>query len=177
MLKPCGRHRPATLCENALLCKPHLSTCPQRYTHQIKLSPFSRLLSELRRRHGLLQKDLAELVGIEQTYLSALETGIKGPPTPDFVARLQKALNLDANAIKALEEAVDNSQRKMSLSADAPEEVFEVFNEFRRQLDTIHPSQLQLFRMALALKGDLNEGQFNEIPRIKRRSKKKIEDV
>lgn len=140
------------------------------------MSPFSRLLSELRRRHGLLQKDLAELVGIEQTYLSALETGIKGPPTPDFVARLQKALNLDANAIKALEQAVDNSQRKMSLSADAPEEVFEVFNEFRRQIDTIHPSQLDIFRMALALKGDLKEGQFNEIPRIKRRSKKNIED-
>ena len=165
------------MCENAPRLKTHDSAFPQRYTHQIKMSPFSKLLSELRRRHGLLQKDLAELVGIEQAYLSALETGIKGPPTPDFVARLQKALNLDANAIKALEEAVDNSQRKMSLSADAPEEVFEVFNEFRRQLDTIHPSQLQLFRMALALKGDLNEGQFNEIPRIKRRSKKKIEDV
>lgn len=140
------------------------------------MSPFSRLLSELRRRHGLLQKDLAELVGIEQTYLSALETGIKGPPTSDFVARLQKALNLDANARNALDEAVDNSQRKMSLSADAPEEVFEVFNEFRRQLDTIHPSQLEIFRMALALKNDLNEGQFKEIPRIKRRAKRSAED-
>ncbi len=140
------------------------------------MSPFSKLLSELRRRHGLLQKELAELIGIEQTYLSALETGIKGPPTPDFVARLQKALDLDPAAVKALDAAVDNSQRKMSLSADAPEEVFEVFNEFRRQLDTIHPSQLQLFRMALALKNDLNEGQFKEIPRIKRRVIKRAED-
>ena len=37
------------------------------------MSPFSRLLAETRRRNGLRQIDLAELLGYEQTYLSALE--------------------------------------------------------------------------------------------------------
>ena len=45
------------------------------------MSPFSQLLAETRRRHGLRQIDLAELLGYEQTYLSALEVGAKGPPT------------------------------------------------------------------------------------------------
>ena len=47
-------------------------------------------------RHGIRQTELAELIGYEQTYISALEVGKKGPSTPEFVERLISALMLSA---------------------------------------------------------------------------------
>ena len=45
-------------------------------------------------RHGMRQGDLAEAMGYEQTYISALEIGSKGPPTDEFIERAIKALQL-----------------------------------------------------------------------------------
>jgi predicted transcriptional regulator len=45
------------------------------------MSPFSHFLHELRLQHQIRQSELAELLGYEQSYISALEVGIKGPPT------------------------------------------------------------------------------------------------
>lgn len=49
------------------------------------MSPFSHFLHELRLRHQIRQAELAELLGYEQSYISALEIGAKGPPTEEFV--------------------------------------------------------------------------------------------
>ena len=49
------------------------------------MSPFSHFLHELRLRHQIRQSELAELLGYEQSYISALEIGAKGPPTEEFV--------------------------------------------------------------------------------------------
>jgi len=133
------------------------------------MSPFSRLLAETRRRHGLRQIDLAEMLGYEQAYLSALEVGAKGPPGADFVQRLQVALNLDEKSADCLLEALALSQRRMALEVDAPEDIYLVFNEMRLQLNTLHPSQVGLIRATLALKSDLRERPHSEIPRLKRR--------
>jgi transcriptional regulator with XRE-family HTH domain len=133
------------------------------------MSPFSRLLAETRRRHGLRQIDLAELLGYEQTYLSALEVGAKGPPAAEFVQRLQAALNLDEKNTDCLLEALELSQRRMTLEVDAPEDIYVVFNEMRLQLNNLHPSQVGLIRATLALKSDLRERPHSEIPRLKRR--------
>ena len=54
------------------------------------MSPFSRYLVDLRRRLGVRQGELADLLGYDQSYLSALEIGQKGPPTPEFVDRLAR---------------------------------------------------------------------------------------
>lgn len=56
------------------------------------MSPFTRQLSELRMRHGIRQNELAELIGYDQTYISALEVGLKEPPTPEFVDKLVTTL-------------------------------------------------------------------------------------
>ena len=107
------------------------------------MSPFSRLLAETRRRHGLRQIDLAEMLGYEQAYLSALEVGAKGPPGAEIVERLQFALNLDEKNTDCLLEALE--------------------------LNNLHPSQVGLIRATLALKSDLRERPHSEIPRLKRR--------
>ena len=51
------------------------------------MSPFSHFLHELRLQHQIRQSELAELLGYEQSYISALEVGIKGPPTDEFVRK------------------------------------------------------------------------------------------
>lgn len=58
------------------------------------MSPFSHFLHELRLRHQIRQSELAELLGYEQSYISALEIGAKGPLTEEFVERLIVALSL-----------------------------------------------------------------------------------
>ncbi|UGA40203.1 helix-turn-helix domain-containing protein [Chromobacterium haemolyticum] len=58
------------------------------------MSPFAHMLHELRMRYGIRQGDLAELIGYEQSYVSSLEVGIKGPPQPEFITKLIKALDL-----------------------------------------------------------------------------------
>lgn len=42
-------------------------------------------------RHGVRQVELAERIGYEQSYISALEAGAKGPPTPEFIDRLNSS--------------------------------------------------------------------------------------
>jgi transcriptional regulator with XRE-family HTH domain len=66
------------------------------------LSPFSERLRALRLRYGVRQKDLAEAMGFEQSYVSALELGIKGPPSRDFVDRLARYLRLSADELAGL---------------------------------------------------------------------------
>jgi predicted transcriptional regulator len=45
-------------------------------------------------RHGVRQVELAERIGYEQSNISALKAGAKGPPMPEFVDRQRSALDL-----------------------------------------------------------------------------------
>jgi transcriptional regulator with XRE-family HTH domain len=76
-----------------------------------KMSPFARLLHDLRMRHSIRQGDLAKLLGHHQGYVSALEIGIKGPPPPEFVEKLISVLDLGADEQEELHEAVAASDR------------------------------------------------------------------
>jgi len=80
------------------------------------MSPFSHFLHELRMRLEIRQAELAELVGYEQSYISALEVGLKGPPTQEFITRLiaQKEPS------KALSPAADGLGPQRSCSQTAP---------------------------------------------------------
>jgi len=49
------------------------------------MSPFAIYLRKLRLRRGLKQKEMAYLLGYEQSYLSALERSVKGPPKQEFI--------------------------------------------------------------------------------------------
>lgn len=77
------------------------------------MSPFSHLLRELRMRHNVRQVELAELLGYEQSYISALEVGLEGPPTQEFVERLKAALPLSSAEQQEVLAAVEASQRKL----------------------------------------------------------------
>lgn len=74
---------------------------------------------ELRLRHGIHQTELAELLGYEQSYISALEIGTKGPPTPEFFAKLAQSFDMRDAEQHELEQIAEASQRKLALDTDS----------------------------------------------------------
>ena len=87
------------------------------------MSPSSHLLHDLRTSRNIRQAQLAQMVGYDQTYISALEVGLKGPPTQEFIDRLAEALALEPDEIGELYEAAKASQRKLVIGVDVPQEV------------------------------------------------------
>jgi transcriptional regulator with XRE-family HTH domain len=52
------------------------------------VTPFGRKVRQLRRRKGVTQKDMAAALGISPAYLSALEHGHRGRPSPMLVDQI-----------------------------------------------------------------------------------------
>lgn len=113
------------------------------------MSPFSRYLVDLRRRLGVRQGELAEILHFDQSYLSALETGQKGPPTPEFVERLAKALELPEEEQRVLFAAAEASERKLTISTKADEEVYLLLRDLRDKLPQLSAAQVRVMRELL----------------------------
>ncbi|MEJ7806645.1 MAG: hypothetical protein WKG03_12100, partial [Telluria sp.] len=79
----------------------------------------------------------------------------KGPPGEEFLGRLVKHLNLDSAWQNRLRAALDESQRRIVLPYGASEDVYKLFNDLRRQIETLHPVQLELMKLALSLPASL----------------------
>lgn len=134
-----------------------------------EMSPFADQMKSLRIRRGLRQTELAELLGYEQSYVSALELGLKGPPTAEFVKKLIGVLKLSLEEQQTLNEAVAASQRKISIPTDASAEVYWLCHRLQQQLDRLHPVQVELIDTALSLPLNFNLPNNSAPSRIKRR--------
>lgn len=108
------------------------------------MSPFAICLRELRKARGLKQKDLAEQLGYEQSYLSSLETGLKGPPTKELVEKLVTQFELTDFEAERIHRAATMSDRKLTIPTDADEQVYRLVYEMRRQIHKILPSQVSM---------------------------------
>lgn len=113
------------------------------------MSPFSRYLVDLRRRLGVRQGELAELLGYDQSYLSALEIGQKSPPTPEFAQRLVTALELPEDEQRLLFAAAEASERRLTISPKAEEEVFLLLRDLRDKLPSLSAAQVRVIREVL----------------------------
>lgn len=90
-------------------------------------------------------------MGYEQTYISALEVGAKGPPTPEFVEKVVTVLELSRNEEEQLRAAADASQRKMILEVDSPPEAYLLMKDLRDRIHALHPVQIKMIRELLKL--------------------------
>lgn len=134
------------------------------------MSPFALFLHDLRIRHGLRQAELAELIGYEQSYISALEVGLKGPPTDELVERLTKVTNLSEIEKQEMRAAVQASQRKLVIDSDAPTDIYWLLNDLRREVSRLTASQVRVIREVIAMRSAMSETR-EPIRRLKRRSK------
>lgn len=133
------------------------------------MSPFSELLYRLRCRHDVRQAELAAKLGYEQSYISALEIGLKGPPTDEFLERLSAALPLTSDERGELRTAVEESNRKLVLEGDASSEHFRFVARLRRKLHSATPRQLRLMSEILDMPDVGVVPHELPLPRIKRR--------
>jgi transcriptional regulator with XRE-family HTH domain len=101
------------------------------------------------------QKELAHLVGYEQSYLSALEIGTKGPPTGEFIDKLTNALNLDEEEQAELDAALAMSDRKFVIPVNASQRLYELCFELRQTADQLLPSQIEMMLKVLQLPSEL----------------------
>lgn len=115
------------------------------------MSPFSRYLKNLRIRRGFRQKELANFLGYEASYLSSLERSEKGPPRKDFIDRLIRGLALSDDEIAELNAAIQDSRRQLVLPPKASDEEYELVKLLAPRLGQLNPTQIQLMTLALKL--------------------------
>lgn len=133
------------------------------------MSPFSETLHSIRVRHGLRQAELAKLIGYEQSYISALEVGLKGPPTDEFLERLAAAMPLTEEEQETLRAAALASQRKLVIEPDAPADIYWLLSDLRGEVEHLTPAQVRMIREVLALRGTMRESR-EPVRRLKRRT-------
>ncbi len=137
------------------------------------MSPFSEFLHTIRVRHGLRQADLARRIGYEQSYISALEVGLKGPPTDEFAERLAVALELTGEEQTKLRAAVRASQRKLVIDADTPTDVYWLLQDLRDEIQDLSPAQVRAIREVIAIRKPAHEArEFTR--RIRRRFNEEV---
>lgn len=75
-----------------------------RYAHVVKLlkSPghqkFGKRIQQLRKQRGLTQEDLADLIGVDRSYMGFVERGERNP-TLDKIIKIAKALKMTLSEI------------------------------------------------------------------------------
>lgn len=136
------------------------------------MSPFAQLLRKYRIQRRLRQSDLAQLIGYEQSYVSSLELGLKGPPHTEFVDQFIQVMGLNLDEKEELQEAVLASQRKIEVPAEAATEIYWLCHQLRQQIDQLHPIQVELITTALNLPKEFDMGQEGKQTRLRRRSYK-----
>ena len=138
------------------------------------MSPFAEALRQVRFVRGLRQQELAERVGCERSYVSALENDAKQAPSLEFVSSICEVLRLDGEEAAALHGARSKSRRRYSVPAESPKEAYEVASEFFARIEHLSALQLQGL-MTILLLGDLakastpqTEGRVRRKDRIPR---------
>jgi len=97
------------------------------------------------------QKELAEIIGYEQSYVSALEIGAKGPPKRLALAQIAKRLNLTDEEARCLYESADRSRRRFSIPSNASTRIYEICHALEKRLPCLDQTQLELIELALRL--------------------------
>lgn len=133
------------------------------------MSPFADTFYEIRMRYGVRQTELAEMLGYEQTYISAIEVDKKGPPSEAFIQRLVQKLDLTEIEANQLFTAAKASKRKLTLNKGLHQDVYWMVHDMRERLPELSAVQIQLIRQILGLKDSLPQEAIEVIRPLKRR--------
>lgn len=115
------------------------------------MTPFGDVLCRLRRSRHLKQRELAELLNVQPSYLSALENGKKGPPSDQVLGQLSLVLNLDDQEINDLESSVEQSQRVFRLPDNTTLDEFAFIYQLKKRLGSLSVEELAIMTNTLKL--------------------------
>jgi len=124
------------------------------------MSPFAVYLNKLRMRHDLRQTQMAELMGYEQGYISALELGTKNPSNEEFLAKLVQTFEMTSHEQAELAIAVKESQLRYTLPRDVPPEAFRFCSQLWEKIDRLPQTQWQALLALLSLEVPPKEGRL-----------------
>ncbi|WP_428831434.1 helix-turn-helix domain-containing protein [Aeromonas veronii] len=122
------------------------------------MTPFGTYLEILRRSRRIQQKQLADLMGINPCYVSALERGRKGPPSTEILERLVKNMGLSRDEEEMLWHSVDLSEMTFRLPEGMSQDEFEMVHDLRRHLGRLNEDQVLIIRKVLGLGAHFQEG-------------------
>ncbi|WP_024905186.1 helix-turn-helix domain-containing protein [Robbsia andropogonis] len=92
------------------------------------MTELGKFVRERRKILGLSQTQLAQRLGVDDAYISAIERGVRTPGELAFIRQLAAALELDAAAVARLEAVAESSKRLVRLSAPLPLYKYEVLS-------------------------------------------------
>jgi len=115
------------------------------------VTPFGLFLQHIRGERNLAQKQLAGMLGIDQSYLSGLESGRKGAPSPGIVTRLKDALELNERDTIELQLAAEQSRRKFEIPIAATPSEYVFIHVAAGKLGHLRPGQIRAMMEILSL--------------------------
>lgn len=130
-------------------------------------SPFTVFFKNLRLRTGLRQSELARELGYEQSYISAIELGIKGP-SRELLEKLT-ALYLSERDQEEMLKAARESNRRFILPIEVPPDTYHLCNELWAKIGDLYPAQICAIRELIKLDDQISERPHYGAERIRRR--------
>lgn len=115
------------------------------------MTPFGLFLESIRRSRQLQQVQLADRLGVNSCYISAIEKGKKGPPSKEVLVKLITQLTLDQLEQDALWEYVDQSQKTIRVPDNATAEEYALMRDIRVHLGALSSEQISIIRNTLKL--------------------------
>ncbi|WP_321927323.1 helix-turn-helix transcriptional regulator [Burkholderia sp. BCC1998] len=93
---------------------------------------------------GLTQAALATRMGVDDTYISAVETGRRTPDGSPFLEMLGRALELDSDRILQLNNVARRSQRLFRLPEELSPRKHAVFMAIAEDLPQLSPEDVEI---------------------------------
>lgn len=135
-------------------------------------SPFSIFFRDFRYRQGWSQQEVADQLGFEQAYISAIELGKKSP-SAGFVKKMVGGLCLSDRDQQMLDVAVKKSKRKYVLPNEIPTETYYLCSELWEKIDKLHPAQIRAIRDLIRIDEEMAEQPRYPVRRIYQRERAK----
>ncbi|UVI29046.1 helix-turn-helix domain-containing protein [Paenibacillus spongiae] len=111
------------------------------------MSGFGELLRDLRKQRKVTQRQLAERVGIDFTYISKIESGTMDPPAEDKIIRIAEVLQADPEALILAAKKVPKSfQRLITENKEIP--------VFLRKASELSPAQWRRIKEIIDEEGE-----------------------
>lgn len=83
------------------------------------MSEFGNMLKKLRKERRITQRDLAQMIGVDFTYISKIETGaFDNPPSEALIVKIAEALDTDAEELILIAKKVPNTLRETIIDDD-----------------------------------------------------------
>jgi transcriptional regulator with XRE-family HTH domain len=106
------------------------------------MSDFGETLKRLRKERQITQRDLAERVRVDFTYISKMENGkLQNYPSEEIIRKIANELNADADELILLAKKVPKDMRKTIMNNDLAIEflrkVDNLSNDQRKQIENV----------------------------------------